>query len=407
MNGNSMGAGAGRTSLKDTTGLTATTGVAVLGTGAIAKVHVDAYRQFGTRCAIRSLCDIYPEKAQALASEKGLGATTCHADYRQAIDSPDVDLVSICLPPSAHAETAIYALEAGKHVLLEKPMAPSLEECDAILAAAAHSGARLSVVSQNRFQTTMFRLRHVLDSALAGRILHAAVNSYWWRGQSYYDLWWRGTWEKEGGGCTLNHAVHHVDLLLWMMGMPQSVSARFANLNHDNSETEDFSTAVLSYKNGSITQLTASLVHHGEEQEMIFQCEKARVSFPWKVSASAPLENGFPRKDSATEKLIQEAHDSLQPLPLEGHAGQIGNLLDAIQTGSPLLVDGAAGRNTLELIMGIYKAAQSGAETIFPIRKDDPFYRSSTMLPLLPRFHQKTRSTDNFATSDISLGRKG
>jgi predicted dehydrogenase len=285
-------------------------------------------------------------------------------------------------------------------------MAPSLEECDAILAAAARSGARLSVVSQNRFQTTMFRLRQVLASGLAGRILHAAVNSYWWRGQNYYDLWWRGTWEKEGGGCTLNHAVHHVDLLLWMMGMPQSVSARFANLSHDNSETEDFSTAVLSYQTGALAQLTASLVHHGEEQEMIFQCQKARVSFPWKLCASTPLENGFPQKDCKTEQLIQQAYDSTQPLLQEGHPGQIGNMLDAIQLGSPLLVDGAAGRNTLELIMGIYKSAQSGTETAFPIQSTDPFYRTETMLPLLPRFHQKTRSTDNFLTSDISLGRK-
>jgi UDP-N-acetyl-2-amino-2-deoxyglucuronate dehydrogenase len=388
-------------------GTSAMTGVAILGTGAIAKVHTEAYKQFGSRCAIRSLCDIYPEKAQALASDKGLDSASCYADYRQAIDRPEVDLVSICLPPSAHAETAIFALDAGKHVLLEKPMAPSLEECDAILAAAARSGARLSVVSQNRFQTTMFRLKHVLDSGLAGRLLHAAVNSYLWRGQNYYDLWWRGTWEKEGGGCTLNHAVHHVDLLLWMMGMPQSVFAHFANLNHDNSETEDFSTAVLSYKTGALAQLTASLVHHGEEQELIFQCGKARLSFPWKVWASTPLENGFPKKDVETERLIQEAHDSLQPLELEGHAGQIRNLLDAIQKDSLLLVDGAAGRNTLELIMGIYKSAQSKTETVFPIQKDDPFYRSSTMLPLLPRFHQKTRSTDNFGTSDISLGRRG
>ena len=389
------------------TGAMDLTGVAILGTGAIAKVHVDAYRQFGSRCAIRSLCDIYPEKAQALASDKGLDSGACFDDYRQAIDRPEVDLVSICLPPSVHAETAIFALEAGKHVLLEKPMAPSLEECDAILAAATRSGARLSVVSQNRFQTTMFRLKHVLDSGLAGRLLHAAVNSYWWRGQNYYDLWWRGTWEKEGGGCTLNHAVHHVDLLLWMMGMPRSVSARFANLNHDNSETEDFSTAVLSYKTGALAQLTASLVHHGEEQELIFQCGKARVSFPWKVCSSTPLENGFPKKDIETERLIQEAHDSLQPLTLEGHAGQVGNLLDAIQKDSPLLVDGTAGRNTLELIMGIYKSALSKSETVFPIQKDDPFYRSSTMLPLLPHFHEKTRSTDNFGTSDISLGRRG
>jgi predicted dehydrogenase len=382
------------------------TGVAILGTGAIARVHVDAYRQFPERCAIKALCDIYPEKATAMAHDKALGDAACLADYRQAVDRPDVDLVSICLPPSAHAETAIFALEAGKHVLLEKPMAASLEECDAILAAATRSGALLSVVSQNRYQPALWRLKHVLDSGLAGRVLHAAVNSYWWRGQSYYDLWWRGTWEKEGGGCTLNHAVHHADLLLWMMGMPESLSAHFANLNHQNSETEDFSTALLRYRGGALAQLNASLVHHGEDQELIFQCGKARLSFPWQVRASLQLENGFPQDDPATAGQLQAAYEAIVVPAHTGHAGQIANLLAAIAGTQPLLVDGAAGRRTLELIMGIYRSAQSGTETVFPIGRDDAFYRSATMLPLLPRFHRKTRSQDNFASADISLGRQ-
>ena len=145
--------------------------------------------------------------------DKGLDGAVCHADYRQAIDRPELELVSICLPPSAHAETAIFALEAGKHVLLEKPMAPSLDECDAILAAAARSGARLSVVSQNRFQTSMFRLKRALDSGLGGEGPPRCCQFILVARPNYYDLWWRGTWEKEGGGCTLNHAVHHVDLL--------------------------------------------------------------------------------------------------------------------------------------------------------------------------------------------------
>jgi predicted dehydrogenase len=381
------------------------TGVAVLGTGAIARVHVDGYKTFEDRCAIRTLCDTFPEKADALAGEKELKNTVSCADYRKAIDRPDVDLVSICLPPSLHAESAIFALQAGKHVLLEKPMASSLEECDAIINAAEKAGKKLSVVSQNRFRTPIMRLKRVIDSGLAGRIVHGAVNSYWWRGQSYYDLWWRGTWEKESGGCTLNHAVHHADLLLWMMGSPERAHAFFANLNHHNSEAEDFSSTVLVYPNGAAAQLTASLVHHGEEQEMIFQGEKARISFPWDVHASASLENGFPERDPETEKSIRELYESLPALEHEGHEAQIENILDSIESGTALLVDGESGRNTIELIFGIYKSAVTGTAVSFPLTQEDPFYRRETMLPLLPRFHRKTKSLENFGTSSITLGR--
>ncbi len=382
-------------------------GVAILGTGAIARIHADGYKAFDQRCEIRALCDVYPEKAEALAKEKALSKVSCFEDYKSAVSQSDIDLVSICLPPSAHAETAVYALQAGKHVLLEKPMARSLEECDRILEAAAISGKNVSVVSQNRFQTPMMRLKQVIDSHEAGKILHAAANSYWWRGQNYYDLWWRGTWEKESGGCTINHAVHHADLLLWLLGMPESVSAFFTNLNHHNSETEDFSTSILRYADGSVAQLTASLVHHGEDQELIFQGEKARISFPWRVAASVALENGFPERDENTEARIDAVYQSMNPLQYEGHAAQIENLLSAVETGEELLVDGNAGRRTLELIFGIYKSAQSGDRVQFPIASDDPFYKAETMLTLLPRFHEKTMSKDNFSTTSISLGRKG
>lgn len=381
-------------------------GVVILGTGAIAQVHVDSLLQHSDRCRIRALCDIRPEKAQALAREKGLADVAVHSDYREAVERSDVDLVCICLPPSLHGRTAVAALHAGKHILLEKPMASSLAECDTILAAGEQAGRRVSVVSQNRFQTSMMRLKDVLDSGLAGRILHGSVNSYWWRGQSYYDLWWRGTWENEGGGCTINHAVHHADLLLWMMGMPQRVFSYFANLNHHNSETEDYSTSVLAYADGSVAQLNASLVHHGEEQELIFQGEKARVSFPWSVKASVSRANGFPDDDPVTAARLQDRYESIAPLAREGHAAQIGNVLDSIVRETEPMVDGSAGRRTVELITGIYKSAQSGCAVDFPIDPSDPFYRSESMIPLMPRFHRKTRSVDDFNADSITLGRK-
>ena len=163
------------------------TGVAVIGTGAIAKSHIEAYKRFPQRCEVRVLCDLYPEKAQALAGQLSISPDILE-DYRDALNRSDVELVSICLPPSLHAEVSIAASSAGKHVLVEKPMASSLQECDEMIRAAEGAGRFLSVVAQNRFKTPIRRLKAVLDSGAAGRVLHATVNSLWWRGQSYYAV---------------------------------------------------------------------------------------------------------------------------------------------------------------------------------------------------------------------------
>ena len=379
-------------------------GIAIIGAGAIAGIHIQAFQTFHDRCEVRTLADLYPEKAQKLAANHGLKAVI-FKDFREALLRDDIDLVSVCLPPSVHAEVAIAALEAGKHAVVEKPMASSLAECDAMIRAAEKSGRILASISQNRYKIPMMKVKRILEAGTAGRVLHATANSSWWRGQSYYDLWSRGTWKAEAGGCTLNHAVHHIDLLRWAMGMPEEVTAVFTNANHDNSETEDLSIAILKYPNGALAQITASIVDHGEEQELVFQTERARISVPWRVKASLPLENGFPKEDPDTERELQGLYDSLPAIPYEGHPGQIDNILQAIEGKAPLLVDGKEGRATLELIMGIYKAAVTRTPVKFPLQKDDPMYRKESMLGMMPRFHQKTRNIENFTTSTITLGR--
>ena len=379
-------------------------GIAIIGTGAVAEVHVQAFKIFHDRCEVRALADLHPEKAEKLARNQGLRAFVCQ-DFREAVSRDDIELVSVCLPPSVHAEAAVAALEAGKHVIVEKPMASSLEECDAMIQAADKAGRLLSVIAQNRYKIPVMKVKKILESGAAGRILHTTANSYWWRGQSYYDLWWRGTWKAEGGGCTLNHAVHHIDLLRWVLGMPEEVTAVFTNVNHLNSETEDLSIAVLHYPKGSLAQITSSLVDHGEEQELVFQAERTRVSVPWRVKASLPMENGFPREDPDTERELQALYDSLPSIPHEGHPGQMDNILQAIEGKAPLLVDGKEGRATLELIMGIYKAAATRTPIPFPLQRNDPVYRKETMLALMPRFHEKTKRVQGFASSAITLGR--
>lgn len=371
--------------------------VAIIGTGNISPAHIRAYLAFPDRCKIVALCDIYPEKAQAKKEEFGLLDAEVVDDHEKLLGREDIDLVSVCTPPFCHAPIAVHFLNDGKHVIVEKPMAPSLKECDEIMEAAAKSGKVLSSIAQNRFRDEFMNLKKVLDSGKAGRVLHAQVDSYWWRGHCYYDLWWRGLWSKEGGGCTLNHAVHHIDMLGWMMGLPKSVQALLSNAAHDNAEIEDVSIAAMQYENGSVAQVTSSVIHHGEEQQVIFQAEKARISAPWKVYASESMANGFPVRNEGLEKELNQYYESLQKLEHIGHEGQIDNVLTAIETGTEPMIQGRDGRRTIELITAIYKAGFEHRTVELPITKDDPYYTVEGIQKNAIHFYEKT-------ASEVSLG---
>lgn len=377
--------------------------VAIIGAGAISKAHIEAYLQFPERCTIVAISDIYEDKAQERIDQFELKDAKAVKDYKELLEA-GIDLVSICTPPYTHASLTVEFLEAGSHVMVEKPMASSLEECDIMNAAAQRTGKLLSVVAQNRFKTPMMKMKSVLESGLMGNIVHTQVDSFWWRGHCYYDLWWRGTWEKEGGGPTLNHAVHHIDALLWMMGSPTEVQAFMSNVSHDNAEVEDLSIGMLRFANGSLGQITSSVVHHGEEQQLIFQGAKARVSAPWKVKASNSTSNGFPEPNTALEEELQAFYDGLPEVIYEGHAGQIDNVLTAIETGAPVLIDGISGRQTLELITGIYKSASTGELVKFPLGAEDAFYTRSGVQANATHFYEKSTSIENFAPQTITTG---
>ncbi|MBT2759560.1 Gfo/Idh/MocA family oxidoreductase [Mesobacillus foraminis] len=377
--------------------------IAIVGAGAISSAHIKAYLQFPEKCRIVAVCDIYPEKAEKLVAQYQLPAKV-YKDYSDLLEHSEIDLVSVCTPPYTHAETSIAFLNAGIHVVVEKPMASSLEECDRMLEAAKNSGKLLSVVAQNRFTTPMMKLKNVLETRLMGPIVHTQVDSFWWRGYSYYDLWWRGTWEKEGGGCTLNHAVHHIDIFQWMNGMPAEITAVMSNTSHDNAEVEDLSIAIARYPDGSLAQITSSVVHHGEEQQLIFQGKKARVSVPWKVAASKSKQNGFPEEDSALELELQNVYESQPELKHEGHTGQIHDVLLAVEGEKDLLVDGIQGRRTLELITAIFQSASYGETVRLPLNPDSPFYTREGILENAVHFYEKKNSIENFAENTITSG---
>lgn len=362
--------------------------VAVIGAGDIANTHIESLLKFQDVCRIVALADICIDKAQEKVDRFGLKVGV-YKTYQELFNKEAPDLALVLTPPFTHAEICVAALDASVHVLVEKPMATSLEECDAMLAASQKSGKLLSVIAQKRFTSPMVKLKSVLEAGLAGKILHIQVDSLWWRGHNYYDLWWRGTWEKEGGGCTLNHAVHHIDLLLWMAGMPAEVQSVIANLNHDNSEVEDFSSTALLYDDGRVGQIMASLLHHEGNRRLVFQGEKASIVVPWRVQASSAKDNGFPVANTPLEKKINQFYDQLPDVTHEGFDGQIYNMLEAIYGKDELQVDGIAGRRVIELVSAIYQSGTTGQRVKLPILPEDIFYTRSSILQHAPKFHRR------------------
>lgn len=375
--------------------------IAIIGTGGIAHEHMKAYLALADRCKVVALVDIIPGKAKRFMEEFHLQCDT-YENHEDILDRTDIDLADVCTPPYVHASISINCLRSGKNVVCEKPMAASLEECDAMIKARDESGKLLSIIAQNRFRKGIRDLKMLLDSNIAGPVRHAQVDSFWWRGHCYYDLWWRGTWEKEGGGCTLNHAVHHIDMLCWMMGLPDKVTSVLANTAHDNAEVEDLSVSILQYPN-ALAQLTASVVHHGEEQKLIFQCEKAKISAPFSCKASLALNNGFPKKNEELEKEIAEYVNQLPALKYEGHTGQLENVITAIETGTLPAIGGEDGRRTIELITAIYLSGSSGQTVELPLAKDSPFYTVDGIMKNTPHFYEKAASVTEL-NGEITVG---
>jgi predicted dehydrogenase len=383
--------------------------IAIVGTGNISQLHADAILAMGSRAKVVALCDIYIEKAEFLKSKFSFNEAKTFASHEEMLASGvEIDLVHVCTPPSSHAEIAINCMNAGVNALVEKPMAPSLAECDAMLEAERKSGAVLAMIAQNRFRDDNWRLKKLVDSGAAGRVLVAHIDSYWYRGRPYYDLWWRGTWEKEGGGPTLNHAVHQIDMLNWIKGeLPVEVSSMLANVAHDNSEVEDISFSAAKYKDGTIAEITGSVVHHGEGQSVTLQCEKAKIQAPWSMVAESPNpDGGFPsgKKNEEAQNALNEAYEAVPELKFTGHAGEIDNVYAALENGTRPLITGVDGKRTVELITAIYKAGFEKRTVSLPITPEDEYYRQEGILKNAIHFYEKTSSVENFGSIDISTG---
>ena len=342
--------------------------VGVVGCG-VGVNHIKAYQELGNLYSVESLCDIDADRAAKTAGEYGIAGSD--TDFDAFLDR-GFDIIDICTPSSLHYEQARKALTARHHVIVEKPLASSLAEADALAELEGSSGKRVCPVFQYRFADGIAQLLHLRDRGFAGKPNAATIETHWRRLPEYYANPWRGRWATELGGCLVTHAIHNHDLLTYVLGPIRSIYARTAT-RVNPIETEDCAAAVVEMADGSFATLSVTL---GAEEDM----SRLRFCFAGLTAESnrSPYNPGtapwrFIAADPARQAEIDRAVAEVAPGP-ERYAGQFLRLHSALTASGPLPVSIADARASLELITGAYHSARSGRAVKFPIGRDHPLY---------------------------------
>jgi predicted dehydrogenase len=364
---------------------------AIVGSGSIAGgTHVPALRAQGDRVDIVAAVDIDADRVKAFCERTGIPhAYTCP---QEMLEAEHPDLVHICTPPVTHVDLAVRCLEAGAWVLVEKPPTLSLAEYDRIEAAERDGGPYASVVFQHRFGSGGRHAAELIRSGELGRPLVAVCNTLWYRPQEYFDVPWRGRWATEGGGPTMGHGIHQMDLLLAMLGEWSEVTA-FAGRLDRVTETEDVSMAVARFENGAMATIVNSVLSPREESYLRFDLTDATVE----VSHLYGYQNAdwtyTPAPHVADDLARIERWRTPDGQERSGHQPLVRALLDAMDRGERPPLSGRQGRQGLELVTGIYQSAFTGQ----PVRRseitsDSPFYQS--LHGDTPGWAPRTRTVD-------------
>ena len=302
---------------------------------------------------------------------------TAYTELKEMLADPAVDVVTICTPSGAHMEPAVAAAKAGKHVVVEKPLEITLKRCDAIINACAENDVLCSPVFPARFHDSSQLLKGAIDAGRFGTLTMGDSYVKWFRTQAYYDSGqWRGTWALDGGGALMNQAIHSVDLLTWFMGPVVEISAQTATLAHKRIEVEDVATASLKFANGALGVIEASTAAfpgmlkkieiHGNEGSVVIEEEDIKT---WTFAKMKARDKKIVEKYASMTETGGGAADP-SAIGHAAHAKQFKDVVKAIKTGSPLAVNGAEGRRSVEIILAIYKAAEMGKTINLPLAKD-------------------------------------
>jgi len=341
---------------------------AVIGAGNIGKIHVQALQQIAD-AQVSVVCSRTEAPGHALAATCG---AVWEPDYITAVQRADVDVVAICTPSGTHAEIAIAAAQAGKHILIEKPIDITLPRVDSIITAAQQAQVVLACVFPRRFSAGVHKAKAALEAGRLGRLTMADVYVKWYRPQSYYGGSWRGSWTLDGGGALMNQAIHNIDLLQWLVGPVDSVIGRTATLAHQM-ETEDTASALLTFKNGALGVIQgatsswpgdpARVELRGDRGTIIL--EEGKIA-TWKLADAAP--------DEEAQMLnLEETQGSGAADPTaigsEMHRRQIVDMIAAIREKRPPMIEGAEARKSVEIIRAIYQSAAENRAVTLPLEE--------------------------------------
>ena len=361
--------------------------VAILGCGKVAHLHAKAIQNLPNA----RLSGVWSRSVNSAKNFADQYKVQFYTEIEKLVQEQKIDLVIVCTPHPFHLEPVLEAAAARANILVEKPLASTLEDSDKIIEACKNAGVKLGVISQRRWYEPVKRVKAAIESGKIGKPVFGTINMLGWRDKNYYDSdEWRGTWKMEGGGVLVNQAPHQLDLFLWFMGAIDEVYGLWRNLNHPYIEVEDTAVAIVKFKRGAIGNIIVSnsqkpgiygkLHVHGENGASVGVQTDGGAMFIAGMSGilEPPINDiwSVPGEEKMLEKWKAEdtVHfNNIDPMVFYMER-QIEDFLNAIQNNTHPLVTGEDGRRTVELFTAIYRSTRDNKPVKFPLQpenKDD------------------------------------
>ena len=342
---------------------------ALIGCGRIATNHMKA--AVNNQLEISAVCDVVQEHMEVLLAKHELQndmSILRYTDYKSMIQEVKPDLVSIATESGIHAEIALFCIDHGVHVIIEKPMAMSISDANEIIRHSEEKHVKVSACHQNRFNIAVQEMRHALEAGRFGRLSHGSIHVRWNRNQGYYDQApWRGTWAQDGGAL-MNQCIHGIDLLRWTFGGEiEEVYGQTRQQFHDYLEAEDVGMAVVKFKNGAIATIegTTNVYPKNLEETLYIFGEKGTVKIGGTSTHNIDVWDFADESEADTKnKGLQEETSNVYG---NGHTSLFADMIDAIQNDRKPYVDAYAGRDALELVLAIYKSQKEGHAVRLPL----------------------------------------
>ncbi len=343
---------------------------ALIGCGRISTNHIKA--AVNNKLEIVAVCDIVPENMESVLSKHELNGDETikrYTDYKKLVsENPDIELISIATESGIHAEIALYCIDHGINVIIEKPMAMSLADADKIIKLSEEKHVKVSACHQNRFNIAVQKMRNALENGRFGKLSHGSIHVRWNRNKDYYDQApWRGTWAQDGGAL-MNQCIHGIDLLRWTFGDEiEEVYGQTRQQFHHYLEAEDIGMAVVKFKNGAIATIegTTNVYPQNLEETLYIFGETGTVKIGGKSTNNIDVwDFADETAADADNKGLKEATSNVYG---NGHTSLFADMIDAIKNDRAPYVDAHAGRNALELVLAIYKSQKTGQPVRLPL----------------------------------------